>query len=105
MPKGPKASKFVHSWIGPLKIVELADYDNYLIEREDEENRGAQFTAHISFLVIYHYPTTLLKQAAADIEAQLEYESTVERKTHVPEAGEATRATTAPVQMATSARG
>eukprot|EP00644_Phytophthora_capsici_P012414 jgi/Phyca11/121828/e_gw1.46.271.1 len=39
-PRGPKASKFVHSWIGPTKIIEPAGYDNFLIRREDLDGRG-----------------------------------------------------------------
>eukprot|EP00644_Phytophthora_capsici_P011242 jgi/Phyca11/110369/e_gw1.18.234.1 len=34
-PRGVKASKFVHQWLGPLRIVEDAGYDNFVLERED----------------------------------------------------------------------
>eukprot|EP00644_Phytophthora_capsici_P011040 jgi/Phyca11/80504/gw1.18.718.1 len=34
-PRGPRASKFVHQWMGPLRIIEPAGYDNFLLERED----------------------------------------------------------------------
>eukprot|EP00644_Phytophthora_capsici_P009218 jgi/Phyca11/131451/e_gw1.106.57.1 len=55
-PRGPKASKFVHSWIGPTKIVEPAGYDNFLIRREDLDGQGELIIAHVSFLVKYHHP-------------------------------------------------
>eukprot|EP00644_Phytophthora_capsici_P012947 jgi/Phyca11/80492/gw1.5.1025.1 len=34
-PRGPKATKFVHQWMGPLRIVEPAGYENFLLKRED----------------------------------------------------------------------
>lgn len=103
-PKGPKASKFVHSWIGPMKIVEPAGYDNFLIEREDQDGGNEQLIAHVSFLVSYHYPHTLLGTIAADIKLQLENEGALEREAHVTTARETTRTTSAPVQAATAAR-
>ncbi|POM73717.1 LOW QUALITY PROTEIN: Hypothetical protein PHPALM_9409 [Phytophthora palmivora] len=81
-PRGSNASKFVHQWLGPLKVIESAGYDNYLLEREDDGDKHEQFIAHVSFLVTYHYPTTLLDVAATDIEKQLEHESTVEWETN-----------------------
>eukprot|EP00644_Phytophthora_capsici_P003712 jgi/Phyca11/40958/gw1.82.120.1 len=38
-PRGPKATKFVHQWMGPLRIVEPAGYDNFLLEREDQSGK------------------------------------------------------------------
>ncbi|KAJ8569039.1 hypothetical protein ON010_g6222 [Phytophthora cinnamomi] len=103
-PRGPKASKLVHQWLGPVRVVEPAGYDNYLVEREDVENDPEQFIAHSSFLVSYHYPTTLLTTAAADIEPQLEHENALELEHDEPEDGTAVAATTARVQAATAAR-
>ncbi|OWZ06759.1 Gag-pol fusion protein [Phytophthora megakarya] len=73
-PRGAKATKFVHAWIGPMKIVDEVGYENYLIEREDGENHE-QIIAHVSFLITYHYPATLLQRTADDIAAQLEHEA------------------------------
>lgn len=105
-PRGPRASKFVHPWIGPLRIVEPAGYDNYVVEREDKDGGGELFLAHVSFLVIYHFPTSLLKKTAIDIEAQLAQEDEVERTLDDETSGTSTRATVAPVQttMAAGAR-
>ncbi|KAI9980453.1 hypothetical protein PInf_026347 [Phytophthora infestans] len=68
-PRDPKATKFVHQWVGLLKIVESAGFENYLLEREDQEGVTERFIAHVSFLVTYHYPTDLLKTAAVDIDS------------------------------------
>ncbi|KAG3072927.1 hypothetical protein PI125_g22375 [Phytophthora idaei] len=66
-PRGPQATKFVHPWVGPMKIVEDAGYDNFLLQREDGDQTGEQIIAHVSFLITYHYPEALLNEAAADI--------------------------------------
>ncbi|KAE8910320.1 hypothetical protein PF005_g21436 [Phytophthora fragariae] len=87
-----------------MRIVDVAGYDNFLIEREDTEEKREQFIAHVSFLVTYHQPTTLLKQAAADLEAQLDYESQVEREADLEAAGATTRAATAVVRAVTPNR-
>eukprot|EP00644_Phytophthora_capsici_P009475 jgi/Phyca11/107546/e_gw1.13.372.1 len=50
-PRGPGASKFVHQWVGPLRILEPAGYDNFLLEREDGED-AERLLAHVSFLVL-----------------------------------------------------
>eukprot|EP00644_Phytophthora_capsici_P000776 jgi/Phyca11/70598/gw1.16.586.1 len=34
-PRGPRATKFVHQWMGPLRILESAGYENFLLKRED----------------------------------------------------------------------
>lgn len=73
-PRGPKATKFVHLWMGPLRIVEDAGYDNFLLEREDKVGEPERIIAHVSFLLSYHYPTPLLERAAADIAEPLEDE-------------------------------
>eukprot|EP00644_Phytophthora_capsici_P005883 jgi/Phyca11/70617/gw1.2.423.1 len=33
-PRGPRATKFVHQWVRPLRILEPAGYENYLLKRE-----------------------------------------------------------------------
>lgn len=101
-PKGPKASKFVHAWMGPMRISEPAGYENYLLEREDQDEAGERFLAHVSFLTTYHYPTPVLAAAAADITAQLEYEDAAGRTSNGTAAGTTSAATTAPVQTATA---
>ncbi|GMF23303.1 unnamed protein product [Phytophthora fragariaefolia] len=73
-PRGPKASKFVHNWIGPLRVVEPAGYDNQLLEREDVEGVHERIIAHCSFLVTYRFPLSLLPKVARDLEEQLDYE-------------------------------
>eukprot|EP00644_Phytophthora_capsici_P018563 jgi/Phyca11/49690/gw1.73.163.1 len=35
-PRGAKASKLVHNWIGPLRVMEPAGFDNFLLRREDQ---------------------------------------------------------------------
>lgn len=78
-PRGTKASKFVHAWLGPLQIVEEVGYENYLLVREDTVGVKEQFITHVSFLVSYHYPVDWLKVAAADIGEQLAHESAVDQ--------------------------
>ncbi|EGZ19560.1 hypothetical protein PHYSODRAFT_327780 [Phytophthora sojae] len=104
-PRGPKASKFVHQWIGPMKIIEPAGYDNYLIEREDKSGECEQFVAHVSFLVTYRYPAELLRDVAADLEAQLEHEGAFQREGDAATAGETVGATSAPARAATAGHG
>jgi hypothetical protein len=101
-PRGAKASKFVHLWIGPLRIIEEAGFDNYLVEREDEDEGHEQFIAHVSFLVTYHSPIALLGKVAEDLDAQLEYEDGGEDQHEGDDETTAAvaRATTAPVQAA-----
>ncbi|KAE9325459.1 hypothetical protein PR003_g16478 [Phytophthora rubi] len=31
-PRGPKATKFVHKWMGPMRVVESAGYENFLLQ-------------------------------------------------------------------------
>ncbi|KAG3086452.1 hypothetical protein PI124_g12782 [Phytophthora idaei] len=87
-----------------MRVVDPAGYDNYLIEREDDEGHE-QLIAHVSFLVSCYYPHSLLQTAALDSAVQLEYEGTLERGTDVATSGAAVAATTAPVHAATTARG
>lgn len=95
-PRGLRATKFVHKWMGPLRVVEPAGYENFLLEREDETGEPKTLIAHSSFLISYHYPRSLLKRAAEDLDVQLENENP----------GETTRdesSNRAPVRTATSA--
>ncbi|KAE8900447.1 hypothetical protein PF005_g25388 [Phytophthora fragariae] len=96
-PRGPKATKFVHKWMGPMRVVESAGYENFLLQREDKSGAPETLIAHMSFLVSYHLPTLLLQQAATDIKAQLDYED---------QGGESTDEPTdrAPVRAATAGR-
>ncbi|EGZ14147.1 hypothetical protein PHYSODRAFT_513804 [Phytophthora sojae] len=102
-PRGPKATKLVHKWLAPVRIVEPVGYDNYLVEREDVEHDPEQYLAHASFLVSYHQPATLLEEAAADIEAQLEHEGALELDGNDETDGASGGAATAPVRAAPAA--
>jgi len=93
---GPKATKFVHQWMGPLKVVEPVGYENFVLRREDQNGVAELIVAHASFLVGYQSPVSLLPQIAADIEAQLEYEDLGVR-------GAPVEATRAAVRTASSA--
>jgi hypothetical protein len=104
-PRGPKASKFVYQWVGPLRIVESAGYENFLLEREDDGGEREQFIAHVSFLVTYRYPATLLDKAASDFIEQLDHEDAVEDEDDEPAPRAAVRAATAPSDAASSRRG
>ncbi|KAL3656480.1 hypothetical protein V7S43_019110 [Phytophthora oleae] len=73
-PRGPKATKFVHQWMGPLKIVEPAGYENFLLCREDKTGERKELIEYVSFLLSYYEPSSPLSQVAADIDEQLEYE-------------------------------
>lgn len=48
-PRGPKATKFVHLWMGPMRIVEDAGYNNFLLAREDTTGPPEMIIAHVSF--------------------------------------------------------
>lgn len=101
-PRGPKASKFVHQWLGPLRIVESAGYENSLIERKDDGENHEQFIAHVSFLVTYRRPAILLGR---DLEEQLEYESTYRREEDVETATASARPAAATINTAYARRG
>ncbi|KAE9319048.1 hypothetical protein PF008_g18358 [Phytophthora fragariae] len=94
-PRGQKATKFGHRWMGPMRVVEAAGYENHLLERE--ENQGARETviAHVSFLASYHYPVPLLVRAAADIDEKLSDESDSEEPLHEQAHAAAVRTATA----------
>ncbi|GMF80467.1 unnamed protein product [Phytophthora fragariaefolia] len=71
-PRGPKATKFVHIWMGPMRVLEPAGYENYVLRHEDRSRRPESIIAHASFMVSYHEPTSVLQQTAVDIEAECE---------------------------------
>ncbi|GMF15654.1 unnamed protein product [Phytophthora fragariaefolia] len=60
--------------MGPLRIIESAGYDNFVLVREDKTGKTESIIAHVPFLISYHYPTPLLAQVALDIDEQVEYE-------------------------------
>lgn len=60
--------------MGPLRIVEGAGYENYLLRREDKNGKTEMILAHVSFLASYHTPESTLDRAAKDLEEQLEHE-------------------------------
>ncbi|KAE8963471.1 hypothetical protein PF011_g29019 [Phytophthora fragariae] len=97
-PRGPKATKFVHQWQGPMRIVESAGYENFVLEREDKTGAPEVLIAHVSFLVSYHHPESLLQQAASDLKAELDEEDEDEG------AGSNGAAAGAPIRTATAAR-
>ncbi|GMF57991.1 unnamed protein product [Phytophthora fragariaefolia] len=100
-PRGPKASKFVHNWIGPLRVAEPAGYDNLLLWREDVEGVRERIIAHCSFLVTYRFPVSLLPKVASDLEEQLDYED--HGSVHAAATREAVSTTTAPIEATTAA--
>ncbi|KAE9269747.1 hypothetical protein PR003_g31052 [Phytophthora rubi] len=73
-PRGPKATKFVHQWMGPMRIIEPVGYENFVLKREDKNGRAELIVAHVSFLVNYQPPVSLLPRIADDLAAQLEHE-------------------------------
>lgn len=98
-------AKFVHQWIGPLRIVEPAGFENFLVEREDQNEDVERFIAHVSFLISYHYPVDLLQRVAVDIEVQLEHEAQLDTGDDEPAADTITAPATAAVQAAAGGRG
>ncbi|KAE8881217.1 hypothetical protein PF001_g20768 [Phytophthora fragariae] len=104
-PKGPKATKFVHRWMGPMRIVSAAGYENYLVRREDKNGELREFIAHVSLLTTYHEYTDELQKAAADIEAQLNYEGEVEREDDDAETGAVAGTATATARPVTGPAG
>jgi cobalamin biosynthesis Mg chelatase CobN len=88
-----------------LRIIEEAGFDNYVVEREDDDEGHEQFIAHVSFLITYHSPAGWLGKVAEDLDARLQYEDGGEGQ-HEGDDEAATavaRATTAPVQAAAAA--
>eukprot|EP00644_Phytophthora_capsici_P010828 jgi/Phyca11/104618/e_gw1.9.585.1 len=103
-PRGPRASKFVHQWIGPLRVIEDAGYDNLLLEREDGEN-AERLIAHVSFLVSYHHPADFLTTTATDIVTELERENAGDNGEHATAAETTSGTTTASVHATAAVRG
>jgi hypothetical protein len=69
-----------------------------VLEREDKTGTPEVMIAHVSFLVSYHHPESLLPQVAADLRAELDEENEDES---ADSNGETTRA---PVRAATAVR-
>lgn len=57
----------MHYWIGQLKIVDSAGFDNYLLVREDQDGKTEQLLAHVPFLVSCRYSPALPRHIAEDI--------------------------------------
>jgi len=70
-PRGPKATKFVHSWMGLMRVVEAVGYENFLVRREDKTGELVEFIAHSSFLATYHGAADSLTREAADLLVEL----------------------------------
>ncbi|OWZ09357.1 hypothetical protein PHMEG_00017949 [Phytophthora megakarya] len=97
-PRGPKAFKFVHQWLGPLRVIEDAGYKNFLVEREDDGENHEQLIAHVSFLATYRQPMVLLDAVAKALEEQLENEDASGRTDEDDETADpVVRASAAPV--------
>lgn len=75
-PRGQNATKFVHQWMGPLRIAEPVGYDNFRLIREDQTGETEEMIAHVSFLTSYYEPGSPLSEIAADVDEQLLYENT-----------------------------
>ncbi|KAE8954810.1 hypothetical protein PR002_g31985 [Phytophthora rubi] len=88
-----------------MRIVSAAGYENYLVRREDKNGELREFIAHVSFLTTYHESTDELQKAAADIEAQLNYEGEVEREDDDAETGAVAGTATATARPVTGAAG
>ncbi|KAE9018686.1 hypothetical protein PR001_g14071 [Phytophthora rubi] len=57
-----------------MRIIEPAGYENFVLKREDKNGRAELIVAHVSFLVNYQSPVSLLPRIADDLAAQLEHE-------------------------------
>ncbi|KAE8991666.1 hypothetical protein PF011_g17860 [Phytophthora fragariae] len=88
-----------------MRIVSAAGYENYLVRREDKNGELREFIAHVSLLTTYHEYTDELQKAAADIEAQLNYEGEVEREDDDAETGAVAGTATATARPVTGAAG
>ncbi|KAE8959452.1 hypothetical protein PR001_g30712, partial [Phytophthora rubi] len=100
-----QAKYYNRKWLGPLRVVEPAGYDNFLVEREDVSGDPERFIAHVSFLVTYHTPVVSLQRVAADIEEQLLHEDAAQRRANGEAAAAVVRAAAAPGTAAASASG
>jgi hypothetical protein len=104
-PRGPKATKFVHPWMGPLQIIEAVGYENYLLRRQDKTGKPEDIVAHASFLVSFKASTTWLEQAANDLRIELDDEESEGVGNEVPAAGAAVRSAAAPSLLAACSSG
>ncbi|KAE8984254.1 hypothetical protein PF011_g20849 [Phytophthora fragariae] len=102
-PRGPKATKFEHSWMGPMRIVEPAGYETFLVRREDKTGKPEEFIAHASFLVTYYCSADWLATAAEDLAIELEDESTATAERIVEARPTAVRATQSPINAVAAA--
>lgn len=93
-PRGPKPTKYVHQWMGPMRIIESAGSDNFVLQREDKTGAPEVIIAHVSFLVSYYEPAPFLEKAAADLNEELADEDGGASR-DVPTTTAAVRATTA----------
>ncbi|OWZ10181.1 LOW QUALITY PROTEIN: hypothetical protein PHMEG_00017007 [Phytophthora megakarya] len=101
-PRGAQATKFVHSWIDPLKIVDAAGYENFLVERVDvSEDCGEseRYIAHVSFWIHYNQPYDLLRRSAHDLNQQLAFENAAGTTSDGEVTAATIRPTTAPVHV------
>ncbi|POM67905.1 Hypothetical protein PHPALM_15999 [Phytophthora palmivora] len=64
-------TKLAHQWLGPARIVEGADFDNWKVRREDT---GEHMVVHSSFLVSSSCPSDSLGSVAERIPRKLEEE-------------------------------
>ncbi|GMF48355.1 unnamed protein product [Phytophthora fragariaefolia] len=102
-PRGKNVTKFVDQWMGPLRIVEPAGYDNVVLTREDKTGKKETQIAHVSFLISFHYPDAWLTQVAHDIDEQLRYEDQQPARDET-QAAAPVRAATTPVNQTTRVR-
>jgi hypothetical protein len=102
-PRGPKATKFVHPWMGPLQIVESVGYENYLLRRRDKTGKPEDIVAHASFLTTYKASSAWLQQAAADLTTELADEGADSLGLTVPSAGASVLAAAVPSRPAMGA--
>ena len=81
-PRHPGVTKLRHAWRGPMRIVESAGYDNFLVEEIATRRRTV---AHCSFLYSYVLPDRLLERIARDLERELDDENQADALTSVDE--------------------
>ena len=70
-PRLPGVTKLRHAWRGPMRVVEPAGYDNYLLEEVATEKK---VIAHASFLYSFVLPDKFLLRAEQDLKTELDQE-------------------------------
>ncbi|GMF29800.1 unnamed protein product [Phytophthora fragariaefolia] len=70
-PRGHKATKFVHMWMVPMRVVESAGYENYGLRREHKNGKPGAIIADVSFIVSFRTTPSLLERIADDIKVAL----------------------------------